>query len=119
MKRFPGFQFDESQEKTIRPNWKTPAKPEKNTGLKPPQAAKASSPRKRSGGHQRQKSSQAKNAIPANKFELPSRPDLAFREQSVEDYSDLFDDNESTFNQRLGLAKKVSDIECEGGVVDG
>lgn len=109
MKRVQPYQEDESQEKTIRPNWKASTKPEKNENLKPPQPSK-SSPRKRSGGHHRQKSSQAKNAVPAHKFELPARPDLAYKEQSVEDYSDVFDDSESIFNQRLGLNKKVITI---------
>lgn len=41
----------------------------------------------------------------SNKFELPSRPDVVHREHSIEDYSDLFDDNDGFFNQRLGLKK--------------
>ncbi|KAJ2967229.1 hypothetical protein NQ176_g9764 [Zarea fungicola] len=36
-----------------------------------------------------------------NKFELPTRHDIAFREQSAEDYSDLFVENENVFNQRV------------------
>lgn len=119
MKRVPPMQEDESQEKTIRPNWKASAKPEKSAEMKPPPPppSKSSSPRKRSTpGHQRQKSSQAKNVTHAkksSKFELPARPDIAFREHSTEDYSDLFDDTESVFNQRLGLTKKVGPIEAE------
>ncbi|KAI1452835.1 cell division control protein [Annulohypoxylon moriforme] len=103
MKKVPPIQEEDPQEKTIRPNWKMAPKPEK-TDSKPQQSK--SSPRKRSAnGHQREKS-QPKNQLGGNKFELPSRPDLAFREQSNEDYSDLFDDNDSVFNQRLNLAKK-------------
>jgi hypothetical protein len=39
------------------------------------------------------------------KFALPARPAAMYREQSVEDYSDLFDDNESIFDKRLDLIK--------------
>lgn len=110
MKRFQQIPDDESQEKTIRPNMKPSAKSEKSASLKPPGPTKPT-PRKRStgGGHQRQKSSQSqpKNGVHASKFELPARPDVVYREQSIEDYSDIFDDTESIFNQRLGLANKV------------
>lgn len=33
---------------------------------------------------------------------------MAFREQSVEDYSDLFADNDGVFNQKLSLKKVCS-----------
>jgi hypothetical protein len=69
-------------------------------------------------GHRRQKSksttasSQAsKSPIKAQfpaKFELPPRPDLIYREQSVEDYSDLLADNDTVFSSRLNLVVKVS-----------
>jgi hypothetical protein len=39
------------------------------------------------------------------KFVLPGRPAAMYREQSVEDYSDLFADNESIFDRRLDLIK--------------
>lgn len=39
------------------------------------------------------------------KFVLPSRPPNMYREQSVEDYSDLFVDNDSVFNRRLDIDK--------------
>jgi hypothetical protein len=39
------------------------------------------------------------------KFVLPARPAAMYREQSVEDYSDLFVDNESVFDRRLDLIK--------------
>ncbi|POR35959.1 Septation [Tolypocladium paradoxum] len=41
-----------------------------------------------------------------SKFELPSRPDVVYREQSVEDYSDLFVDNDSVFDHRVNQAVK-------------
>lgn len=42
---------------------------------------------------------------PDAKFALPSRPGNMYREQSVEDYSDLFVDNDSVFNRRLDIVK--------------
>jgi hypothetical protein len=44
------------------------------------------------------------------KFVLPARPAALYREQSVEDYSDLFVDNDSVFDRRLHLIK-VSNSE--------
>ncbi|KAI2627271.1 cell division control protein [Hypomontagnella submonticulosa] len=79
------IQEEDPQQKTIRPNWKIPsAKSDKV--VEPKLQQSKSSPHKR--------------------FELPSRPDLVYREQSVEDYSDLFNDNDDVFNQPLGLTKK-------------
>jgi serine/threonine protein kinase len=40
-----------------------------------------------------------------SKFTLPSRPAALFREESVEDYSDLFIENDSVFDRRLNLVK--------------
>jgi hypothetical protein len=44
------------------------------------------------------------------KFVLPARPAALYREQSVEDYSDLFVDNDSVFDRRLNIIK-VSNSE--------
>ena len=41
----------------------------------------------------------------AGKIILPSRPSAMYREQSVEDYSDLFVDSDSVFDKRLNLIK--------------
>ncbi|KAI5861172.1 cell division control protein [Durotheca rogersii] len=101
MKKLQSIPDEDPLEKTIRPNWKLPARPEKTAETKPPSAK--SSPRKHAMGP-RQKS-QSKNRL-GNAFEIPPPRDLAFREHSVEDYSDVFDDNESVFNQRLGVNKK-------------
>ncbi|KAK3327840.1 putative SEPH-like protein [Cercophora scortea] len=91
----------EPQEQTIRPLAK---KSEAPAGPRPQQ------------GHRRQKSSKAstssasrpksptKNQLGA-KFELPPRPDVLYREQSAEDYSDLFADNDSAYSP-LNLAVK-------------
>ncbi|KAK3903100.1 hypothetical protein C8A05DRAFT_33180 [Staphylotrichum tortipilum] len=65
-------------------------------------------------GHRRQRSSRGGSSAlhpksPAKlgtKFELPPRPDVIYREQSIEDYSDLFADNDHVFDRRLSLANK-------------
>jgi hypothetical protein len=90
------------QEQTIRP---LPKKTEKAAEPKPQQ------------GHRRQKSKANATGAPqpkspnkaqfGTKFELPPRPDVIYREQSVEDYSDLFADNDSVFSQRLNVVVKV------------
>jgi serine/threonine protein kinase len=95
------------QEQTLRP---TPRKTDKD---KHAESAKS---------HQRNKSSTSSRAAFAgssshghhnkspskshlgNKFELPARPDLVYREQSVEDYSDLFVDSDNVFDQRFDQA---------------
>ncbi|KAI0836705.1 cell division control protein [Hypoxylon sp. FL0890] len=103
VKKSHSIQEEDPQQKTIRPNWNPPANPEKTEAkAQPPK----SSPRKRpANGHQREKS-QPKNHL-GSKFQLPSRPDVVYREQSVEDYSDLVDDNDNVFGQPLGQAKKL------------
>ncbi|KAM0333375.1 hypothetical protein ACHAQA_002036 [Verticillium albo-atrum] len=95
----------DSQEKTIRPL------PRKRSE-KLPDPTKQSSPTKASPRKHGRKPSQAKSSgkpqLGNSRFELPSRPDLMYREQSVEDYSDLFFDNDNVFNQRVDpFAKKV------------
>lgn len=110
MKNFGGFHEEDPQEKTIRPNWRFPFGPEKTPEpkrqLRVPEPTR--SPRKRStSGHYRRKSQQKSLG---NKFELPSRPDLLYREHTVEDYSDLFDNNDQSdliFNQKPGQSRKV------------
>lgn len=47
-----------------------------------------------------------KSQFGGGKFELPPRRDLLFREQSTEDYSDLFDDNDNVFSRGLKSAGK-------------
>lgn len=41
------------------------------------------------------------------KFVVPHRPASLFREQTVEDYSDLFVDNDSVFDRRLDIIKVI------------
>ncbi|KAK2596718.1 Protein kinase of the Mitotic Exit Network [Conoideocrella luteorostrata] len=97
----PTHQRDETQEQTLRP---VPKKAATSTDVK---------------SHQRTRSNAGKNSMTmldhsgpkspskshlGNKFELPSRPDVVFREQSVEDFSDLFVDNDNAFNHRVNQA---------------
>lgn len=39
------------------------------------------------------------------KFVIPSRPAVMYREQSVEDYSDILIENENMFDRRLNIIK--------------
>ncbi|KAL2160610.1 hypothetical protein VTH06DRAFT_1298 [Thermothelomyces fergusii] len=102
------------QEETIRP---TPKKVEKTreSRLKLPESQ----------GHRRQRSRQGGGASSAAqpkspgrplamKFELPPRPDVIYREQSTEDYSDLFAENDHVFDRRPGLAHKSTQSSSSG-----
>ncbi|ESU17088.1 hypothetical protein FGSG_10381 [Fusarium graminearum PH-1] len=86
------------QEQTIRP---TPRKP-----TKAPEPVKVHSRNKSStskavgGGRTKSPTKSHLN----NKFELPLRPDLAYREQSVDDFSDLFVDNDNVFTHNVNQA---------------
>ncbi|GAB1314056.1 Protein kinase of the Mitotic Exit Network [Madurella fahalii] len=88
------------QEQTIRP---LPKKTDKTLESKTQQAHRRQ--RSRRGASN---SSQPKSPIKAlgTKFELPPRPDVIYREQSTEDYSDLFADNDHVFDRRLSLTSK-------------
>ncbi|ORY68860.1 cell division control protein [Pseudomassariella vexata] len=108
IKKMNSFHEEDPLEKTIRPNWKMSAgaRPKTAVETKPQQSAKLSPRKRAASGHQRQKS-QSKNMV--SKFELPSRLDVTYKEQSVEDFSDLFDDNDQNdlfLNQRLVQTKK-------------
>lgn len=43
----------------------------------------------------------------ASKFALPTRPATLFREKTIEDYSDLYFENESVFDRRLNVMKVI------------
>ncbi|KAK4122296.1 hypothetical protein N657DRAFT_682095 [Parathielavia appendiculata] len=92
------------QEETIRPL------PRKTDKRREPRIRAPEQP-----GHRRQRSKQGASNVsqpksPAKplgtKFELPPRPDVIYREQSTEDFSDLFADNDHVFDRRLSLASK-------------
>ncbi|KAK4223880.1 hypothetical protein QBC38DRAFT_486746 [Podospora fimiseda] len=101
----------EAQEQTIRPL----AKKSSDRNLERKQTSESG------GAHRRQKSSKTTQAgqpsssssstqqrspvkqsslVGSSKFELPPRPDVIYREQSTDDYSDLFADNDQVFDQR-------------------
>lgn len=63
-------------------------------------------------GHTRKTSSSApprpRSPVKAQidpRFVLPTRPTQLYREQSVDDYSDLFVDSDSVFDRRLNIIK--------------
>lgn len=107
MKKIQPVLEEDPLEKTIRPNWNFAAKSERSDDSSRPSTSRTS-PRKQPASRHNRHHSRAKSNM-SNKFELPSRPDVVYRERSVEDYSDLFDDNDGVFNQRLSL-KKVGSI---------
>ncbi|KAG5924507.1 hypothetical protein E4U42_004629 [Claviceps africana] len=102
-------QRDDTQEQTLRP---LPRKIAPSSNAKPRQqmrlnAAKAKMPPAavRSGP---QFSPKAR----LNKFELPVRRDLVYREQNNEDFSDLFVENDNAFNresQAVGRGARATD----------
>ncbi|CAM1500562.1 Fc.00g097240.m01.CDS01 [Cosmosporella sp. VM-42] len=97
----PHYWQEDSQEQTIRPFKrieKVPETPKSHNRTK-------SSSKSAVGASGSGRRSPTKSHL-TNKFELPSRPDLVYREQSVEDYSDLFVDNDSIFNHRVNQAVK-------------
>ncbi|KAL7933205.1 hypothetical protein V8C35DRAFT_305189 [Trichoderma chlorosporum] len=97
--------YQESQEQTIRPMSRRMTAPSKTPSVPKvvhqgsrsnldqaaalPNLARAKSPPKPHFG---------------NKFELPPRPGAIYREQSSEDYSDLFSDDDSVFDQKVHQA---------------
>ena len=71
--------------------------------IKPAVAAKTTERKTSLSAPPRPKSSAKAQAD--SRFVLPSRPSNMYREQSVEDYSDLFVDNDSAFDRRLNIVK--------------
>lgn len=98
------------QEQTIRPTPKKSAKASEPTKTHSRNKSSTSTSKGVGGGRTRSPTKSHLN----NKFELPSRPDLAYREQSVEDYSDLFVDNDSVFTHNVNQAVRrvCSAYEC-------
>lgn len=99
------FVEQDPQEQTIRP---TPRRPSKST-----ESSKAQH------GHKKNRSKQSSSNVPllqkvpskpslSNKFELPLRPETIYREQSTEDFSDLFPESDSLFTRKMNRARKVS-----------
>lgn len=108
----PNHWQEDSQEQTIRP---LPKKTEKAVEpVKTHTRSKSSTSKAAGSGRTRSPSKSHFN----NKFELPSRPDLAYREHSVDDFSDLFVDNDSVFTHKVNQAvKKVQLVLLRGGTL--
>ncbi|KAL2266281.1 hypothetical protein VTJ83DRAFT_5633 [Remersonia thermophila] len=97
------------QEETIRPLPPKKTERTRESRLRAPEQHQ---------GHRRQRSDRGGSGTSQPKpssvkplmrgFELPPRPDLIYREQSTEDYSDLFADNDHVFDRRLSLVSKDS-----------
>lgn len=98
---------DTQELETIRPYKPKPTIVTQN--VKPAIAPKsASTSRKTSRSEPPRPRSPVKAQVGARagpKFVLPARPAVMYREQSVEDYSDLFEDNDSIFDRRLSIIK--------------
>ncbi|TVY50017.1 Cytokinesis protein [Lachnellula occidentalis] len=71
--------------------------------LKPPPTPKSHSRKTSSSAPPRPKSP-VKSHV-ETKFALPARPAALYREQSVDDYSDIFVDNDNLFDRRLDIVK--------------
>lgn len=50
----------------------------------------------------------SKPSLSGGRFELPQRPETIYREQSTEDFSDLFPESDSLFSRKISRAGKVS-----------
>ncbi|WKT44989.1 Protein kinase domain [Fusarium oxysporum f. sp. vasinfectum] len=95
----PGHWQDiDPQEQTIRP---LPKKPTKSSEpVKTHSRNKSSSSKVAGAGRTRSPTKSNLNT----KFELPPRPDIIYREQSMEDFSDLFVDNDNVFTHNANQA---------------
>ncbi|PTB68496.1 hypothetical protein BBK36DRAFT_1113720 [Trichoderma citrinoviride] len=96
--------YQESQEQTIRPVSRrmTASKP-----ASPPKVlhqASRSAPEPASASPNLSRTKTPPKSHFSNKFELPPRPGAIYREQSSEDYSDLFSDDDSVFDQKVHQA---------------
>lgn len=101
------FMDQDPQEQTIRP---TPRRSSKSTES----ASKAQH------GHRRSRSKQilisnvplpktpTKSSFGNSRFELPLRPETIYREQSTEDFSDLFPESDTLFSPKVNRISKVS-----------
>lgn len=102
------FVEQDPQEQTIRP---TPRRSSKSV---------ESTSKAQQHGHRRSRSKQilisnvalpktpTKASFGNNRFELPLRPETIYREQSTEDFSDLFPEGDGVFSPKPSRARKVS-----------
>ncbi|KAF4979000.1 hypothetical protein FZEAL_4731 [Fusarium zealandicum] len=98
IKGFSHWEDNDPQEQTIRPFPKKPTKATESS--KSHSRNKSSSSKAVGSGRNRSPTKSNLN----NKFELPSRPDLVYREHSVEDFSDLFVNDDSVFTHKVNQA---------------
>ncbi|KAG6062768.1 hypothetical protein E4U32_001946, partial [Claviceps aff. humidiphila group G2b] len=85
-------QRDETQERTLRP---LPRKVTSSSDTRVHQRPRSSAANVSNSPSTGQSTPKAR----PNKFKLPIRPDLVYREQNNEDFSDLFVDNDHAFNR--------------------
>ncbi|KAJ4396125.1 Protein kinase of the Mitotic Exit Network [Gnomoniopsis smithogilvyi] len=99
------FLDQDPQEQTIRPM--------------PRRSSKSAESSKVQHGHKKNRSKQSSSNVPllqkeaskpslSSKFELPLRPEAIYREQSTEDFSDLFPESDSLFTRKMSRARKNS-----------
>lgn len=99
------FVEQDSQEQTIRPI--------------PRRSSKSVEASKAPHGHKKSRSKQSSSNVPllkkvpsklslSSKFELPLRRENIYREQSTEDFSELFQESDSLFSRKMSRATKVS-----------
>jgi hypothetical protein len=102
---FKQNEHDIRELETIRP---IRNKPE----VKPATSAKPHS-RKYSGTNSQRPRTSGKDKA-GTKFTIPPRPANVYREQSVEDYSDILMENENLFDRRLNLIKvSIKNFLCD------
>lgn len=83
------------------------------------------------GGHKKSRSKQvssssvpllqkepSKPSLVGGKFELPQRPEAIYREQSTEDFSDLFPESDSLFTRKMSRGGKVSTRSIKAPLFD-
>jgi hypothetical protein len=93
---FKQVETDTRELDTIKPALNKP-------DVRPAMGSKSHTRKQSASTSQRPKSSAKEKA--ETKFALPSRPAAMYREQSVEDYSDILIENENRFDRRLDLIK--------------
>lgn len=103
----PRAQFsDPDMQQTIRPTPRKTEQSEKRERKAAPAKLELQQVSKRKSSKNFTKSP-TKPLFPA-KFTIPPRPECMFREQSVEDYSDILEDNDHVFTDTMGLIPKDS-----------
>lgn len=93
-------QRDETQERTLRP---LPRKVTSSSDTRVHQRPRSSAANVSNSPSTGQSTPKAR----PNKFKLPIRPDLVYREQNNEDFSDLFVDNDHAFNRGSQVVSRV------------